>query len=340
MDGANYTATTERPVYLESNLARNLWVYGSPVLITIGTVGNLLSAVVMLRQNLRKCTTSLYLFVLAVMDTLVLYTGLLKDWIRQLFGVAIEDVSIAACRIYFFALYLTIQIEAWILVCVGVERMVAVFWPHKAKQIFTRTFAARQMAIIGVILALINSHFFWTFTFVSEPNCGPHPRYEHFIKYVFSWIDTCLTSLVPYLIMLVTSSAIVAKLTRANQVRKVKLNVKRDKKLTSMTAILFSITGIFLLTTAPVTVFLSVIKYSKRNVAQYILHLDCLSLLFYVNYSVNFLLYCVSGPRFRREFVRMCWIKANGSRNNSQNNYARRRLEAEVNTHECIDFQV
>ncbi len=84
MDTAEYyAATTADPEgeHLESSLGRNLWAYGSPVLIIIGTVGNLLSAVVMLRQNLRKCTTSLYLLVLAVVDTLVLYTGLLRHWI-------------------------------------------------------------------------------------------------------------------------------------------------------------------------------------------------------------------------------------------------------------------
>ena len=185
-DETNYTATTEGPdtVQLESSLAKNLWVYGSPVLITVGTMGNLLSGVVMLRPNLRKCTTSLYLLVLAVADSLVLYTGLLPRWIRDLFGTDLTSGSIAACRIHPFVLNLAIHVEAWIIVCVGIERVVAVVFPYKAKHIFTRRFAARQMAIIGVILAVVNSHFYWTLTIVNE-HCEEDPRYEQSCKTSF-----------------------------------------------------------------------------------------------------------------------------------------------------------
>ena len=303
-DVANYTLTTEG-VQRHSQLATNIWVYGSPVLIAIGTIGNILSAVVMLRQSLRKCTTSLYLFVLAVVDTLVLYTGLLETWIRNVFESAFKNASIATCRIYLFVFYLVVDIEAWILVCVGVERMVAIFLPHKAKQIFTRTFAARQMAIIGGILAIINSHVYWTCTLV-EGRCRPKIKYEDFIEDILPWIDFCLDSLIPFLIMLVANSAIAGKLIHTNHVRKVKLHVGNDKKLTSMTVILFLITFIFLLTTAPVGVFLSIIHHSQEDIERYPSLWASLNLLFYSNFAINFLFYCISGPRFRRELFRMC----------------------------------
>ncbi len=292
-DGANYTATMDMVEVtelenLETNTATNIWVYGSPVLIIIGTVGNLLSAVVMLRQNLRKCTTSLYLFVLAVVDTVVLYTGLLEEWIWTLFEMDIPNTSIAGCRIYLFGFYLTIQMEAWILVCVGIERMVAVFWPHKAKQMFTRAFAARQMAIIGVILAIVNSHFYWTSTLV-DGYCDYHPVYKHFIEDIFTWIDFCLASLIPFILLLVTNSTIAAKMIHGNHVRKVKLNVKNDKKLTSMTVILFSITVMFLLTTVPVVVLIFILDSTgnEEATAQYQVLWASMSLLFYTILSTS-----------------------------------------------------
>ncbi len=324
-DAVNYTAVTggRDRANFEAHLAINIWIYGSPVLIAIGTVGNLLSAMVMLRRNLRKCTTSLYLLVLAVVDTTVLYTGLLDDWTRMLFGVAIFHASTAACHVYFFVHYLAFDIEAWILVCVGVERMVAVFWPHKAKQVFIRAFAARQMTIIGVILAGINSHFHWTFQFV-DGYCGYHQRYERFIIHIFPWIDLCLASLIPFLLMLVANSAIATKLIHANRVRKSKLNVGNDKKLTSMTVILFLITGIFVLTTAPITVF----NIVEDDRIQYPLLWASLSFLFYTNFAINFLLYCVSGPRFRRELFQMCRRNASGTRIVAEID----EIEAEVNT--------
>ena len=335
-DEANYTATTEglHREQLESSFAaKNMWIYGSPVVITVGTMGNLLSVVVMLRQNLRKYTTSLYLLVLAVVDTVVLYAGLLRHWIRELFGTDIRDGSIAACRIHPFVLYLAIHVEACIIVCVGIERMVAVFFPHKAKRIFTRRFAACQMAIIGAILSGVNSHYYWTFTLING-RCHRDPRYEYFMRNVRPWIHFCLTSLMPFLVMLVTNSAIAAKLIHTNHVRNVKLNVRKDEKLTSMTVILLSISVIFLLTTGPMAV-LSIVFALIDDPVPYRLVWSSLNLLFYTNYSVNFSLYCVSAPRFRRELFEICRrnsVDARHARMPAQNVHDERDSEVEVNT--------
>ena len=305
-DGTNYAPASEGPdgVDFNSDLAGNIWIYGSPVIIVIGTVGNLLSAVVMLRPNLRKCATSLYLLVLAVVDTLVLYTGLLRHWIRELLRITMRNGSNAACRIHLFVLFLAIHVEAWIIVCVAIERMVAVFFPHKAKHIFTRRFAARQIAIIGAILAVFNSHFYWTQTLVNG-HCLHDSRHAGFIENIFPWINFCLTSLIPFLVMIVANSAITAKVLYANYVRKVKLNVGKDQKLTSMMVILLSISVIFLLTTAPMSV-LEIVLLPVDDLAPYRVVWSSLNLLFYTNYSVIFLLYCVSGTRFRREFFGIC----------------------------------
>ena len=45
--------------------------------------GNILSFVVMSRPSFHKSTTSMYLRVLAVVDTSVLYVGLLRQWIKS-----------------------------------------------------------------------------------------------------------------------------------------------------------------------------------------------------------------------------------------------------------------
>ncbi len=304
----------------DSIRSRNAWVYGSPVLIILGTLGNLLSAVVMLRPNLRNCTTSVYLVVLAAVDTMALYTGLLRYWIRQLSGTDVRNASVAACRIHIFVLYFVIQFEAWILVCVSLERMAAIFFAHKAKRIFSRRFAACQVAITGIIIAAINSHFFWTYSLVPENEDGTgsdicyvsHARYEHFAGVVWHWVDFCLASLVPFVAMLVINTAIAAKLLHANHVRQVKLNAGSDTKMTSMTAILLCISFMFLLTTAPIALFLSTQDrwYADAKTDEDYARLDLvwasLNLLFYTNNAINFLLYCVSGPRFRRELLGMC----------------------------------
>ncbi len=306
----NYTATTESPNDIPQNYihASNLWICVSPVLLVGGTAGNLLSGVVMLRPGLRELTTSVYLLVLALVDTLILYTGLLPKWILWLSEnrTDIRNNSNATCRALVFVVYTCTQLQAWILVCVAVERASAIFFPHKAKQIFTRKFAAAQMAIIEVVLAIINCHFWWKFKLVKR-RCTK--LYDSHGWEIFSWFDLALASLLPFLIILVSNTAIGIKLIRANRARRARLNHGTDAKLTSMTAILFSISLVFLLTTAPIAWFINVnLKFytgTTDSFSQMTLADAVVNLLFYTNFSHNFFLYCVSSPRFRREFVSM-----------------------------------
>ncbi len=182
--------------------------------------------------------------------------------------------------------------------------MAAIFVPYKAKQIFTRAFDARQMAIIGVLLAVANSHFYWTIGLENGHCDFRESGNGHLTEYIALWIHICLGNLIPFVAMLVANSAIIAKVTFANHLRKVQLNVDNDKKLSGMTITLFSMTFTFLLTTVPIYVVNYIIK-DKENTEQKQLVMAILNLLFYTNYSINFLLYCVSGTRFRREFFRI-----------------------------------
>ena len=243
----------------------------------------------------------------------------------------------AACRIHLFVIYLAVQVEAWIIVCVGIERVVAVFFLYKAKHIFTRRFAAYQMAIIGAILAVVNSPYYWTYT-LGNGHCFEDSRYEDFTTYIFLWIHSCLASLIPFLVMLVANSAIAAKVIHTKHDRKGKLNVGKNKKLTSMTVILLSVSVIFLLTTGPMSVLEILLPILDRDdrTPPYRLVWSSLNLLFYTNYSVNFLLYCVSAPRFRRELFEICRrtsVDTRHARMPAQKvHHDERELEVEVNT--------
>jgi len=63
---------------IESILA----VYIMPVIIAVGTVGNLTSLAVLLRRRMRHTSVYLYLTALAVADVSVLYVSAFKTWIR------------------------------------------------------------------------------------------------------------------------------------------------------------------------------------------------------------------------------------------------------------------
>ena len=89
----NMSATTVTPEdeLADSKTAVALWKYGSPILIITGTVCNILVLCVMLQKKQRGTVSGLYLSVLAIVDLMCLYTGLLRHWITHTFNVDIRQ---------------------------------------------------------------------------------------------------------------------------------------------------------------------------------------------------------------------------------------------------------
>ena len=124
--------------FWESKASNALMLYVSPILIILGTFGNTLSATVMLKQKSKGSMTAFYLIVLAVLDTLVLWTGLLRQWLIYLQGFDVRSVSSFSCKFHTFLVYWFFHIAVWVLVSVSLERFVGVYFPMKAKAIFTK----------------------------------------------------------------------------------------------------------------------------------------------------------------------------------------------------------
>ena len=302
-----------------------VWLYGSPILLAVGTIGNILSFDVMLRKKIRQSTTSFYLSVLAVADTAVLYTALLRWYIIKMNDYDIRLSSRFACKFHIFSVYAIQQFDSWVIVNVALERVCAVFLPHKIKGIFTKKFATVCLIIQALVIIGINSHFFYTRDLVVNTGrdgklhsaCLPQlPAHRSFMRNIWPWIDFCLLSLIPFTIIISSNVAIVCRLLWSRYTRRRNLHVSSSIKMTSMTAILITVSIMFLVTTAPFHIYLiqrwdlrqEANEYQKAtlNLVEAILSMIC-----YINYSINFLLYCVSGTRFREEVKAMCCCSIN-----------------------------
>ncbi|WAR07712.1 hypothetical protein MAR_017670 [Mya arenaria] len=58
-----------------------LWRTVPPIILVVGICGNILTILVLTRPASRKSSTAVYLIALAIADTVVLNTGLLRYWI-------------------------------------------------------------------------------------------------------------------------------------------------------------------------------------------------------------------------------------------------------------------
>ena len=310
-------AKLSQPDLDEYSIARNIIIWLSPILLLLGTTGNLLSIVVMRRKKLRHSTTALYLTVLALVDTSVLYSGLLSQWIFMLKGKDLNSYSDASCKLHMFSWYFFQQYQSWILVAIAVERLLAVLLPHSFHLIFTRRSSIIILIVSAFLLLCLNSHWFWTFGLSQHktPEFGIVHRCKMSIEYktfhkVWIWLHFFVMSAVPFVIMLISNSIIGVSLL---YMRYRKFTPGNTTHRTSvMTSVLPLLSVSFFLTTGPLAIY--TVLYTNLKLKFIIagrgrggleIAWAALTVLMYTNNVANFLLYCLSGATFRKEFIGM-----------------------------------
>ncbi|XP_071081116.1 probable G-protein coupled receptor 139 [Haliotis cracherodii] len=295
-----------------------LWKIISPILLLLGTIGNLLSIVVLTRKAMRKSNMSKYLTCLAVADLAVLYVGLLPEWIIYTFDVHISDVHPVVCKIHLWLLYSSLHTSAWTLVSVTIERTVFVWRPLGYRILCTKRVATISVGIVISMCLILNSHFL-IFLEHTETDPGVYvcdsvatAEYDDFLSKVFPWIDLCVWCIVPVVVHLVCNILIIYRLrtharTMARHDSTPGADGSRQSLVSSMTTMLLSLNLVYLLCTLPVSIFFVGERYWKISSpgaeaeAQRELIKACASILMYLNNSTNFITCLVKGKRFREE---------------------------------------
>ena len=347
---ATVDVTTDIAIDVTGLPAYMVWSIGSPIILTVGTVGNGLALLLLCKKSIRKTVTSLYLMTLACVDTVILYSGLLLLYVRVYVKFDVRLISAFACKFHMFFGYSILQYNHWLVVMVTVERLFAVFCPHKYRTIFTKQKAACGLCAQALIITLINSHLWFTYDLTSIPVnnrsskiCAPPTDAKwNFIYGVWPWIDFCISSLVPFFIILNGNIALVYGIVHARFIRRQihqqgssnqqqsssqnqpstpqqpsngAVSTHHGRKLTSMTACLLAVSIVFFLTTAPISIYLIGTKTFHQNADEddrkvYNLIWASLNMILYVNHATNFFLYIISGRRFRRELIKL-WCQKN-----------------------------
>ncbi|XP_041361710.1 probable G-protein coupled receptor 139 [Gigantopelta aegis] len=296
-----------------------IWRTIPPVLLCCGTVGSVLSLVVLTQKSMKRSPMTSYLTTLAVIDIMVLYTGLLRHWLKYFFDIEIRSLNIFFCKVHPWLVYLTLDMSAWLLVCMTLERVVSVWKPHRVKTICTSTASHISIVVVVVFLLGINSHFVYGKELIdvvkdnvtSKKCTQTDEHYRHFLYDIFPWIDLCIYCLIPFSIQIVGNCLIIGKIVlNARRMSAVMKNQNekenRKRQVSSMTVMLLTLNAVFLLCTSPVSVYIIYIGYWKlQNINYQSRSTDLMWVLsiclMYFNNSFNFLFYCLSGKRFRSE---------------------------------------
>ena len=139
-------------------------------------------------------------------------------------------------------------------------------------------------------------------------SCVDKPNFQYYQSVIFPWIDLFFSCLGPFLCILACNISIAVKVFRSKMAA---TDGRKDNRLSTMTAILISVSLFYIVCTAPIAVYLIGQNFWNNNnrelvfYAQMDLYFAVAVIMSYFNNSMNFFLYCISGPKFRLELVKM-----------------------------------
>ena len=315
--------------YYETDTSRYIQIYAGMPIIVFGTVGNVLSLFVLGRKKMRRIPTSIFLMVLAVVDTVCLYQIVFHAWYFGLTGVYLRNSSLMACRSMRFLLVAGQWSSAWIIVGVSFQRVVAVSVPLKSRVL--NTVKSSILGVVGILVVSmgVSSHFFWTFgrAWVEKDNstllieCAKIDK--HFVYTIWPWIDLVASSLVPFLLLIIFNSIIIYHVRRGKKLHNSHNIIQRpsssSSSSSSLTAMVLTLSISFLILTLPSHVYFCARPlwyFTKNRRAMEADHLvyTIVSLIKGLNFSSNILLYSFSGTLFRGQLHALfCGGKSRGA---------------------------
>nr|QVK45704.1 G protein-coupled receptor [Proales similis] len=310
-----------------ADLGKHLNLFISPVLLLLGGLGNLISIVVLMRKNATSSTV-LYFCVMAIFDTLVLFTGLLRIWLHQLVDYDIRLSSTLSCKLHVFLTYTFMQTSSFILVAITYNRFAIMFnrdWRCRERISQKQDNPSGVLWTTGLILSLtgiFNAHFLYFYDIEQESRSGrldctvnrlSEPSYYSFRVNYYSKLHLYLFIVVPSLILFVLNILIIRKIRTASQSSRASsasaASRKKKEKRTALSIMLISVCFWFMVLKTPASVYLT-FPAGETKKFYFAFTYTLFMLVNYTNHAVNIILYLSISSTFRNEFKEFfveCW---------------------------------
>ncbi|KAH3740001.1 cysteinyl leukotriene receptor 2-like [Dreissena polymorpha] len=297
-----------------------LWRVIPPILVFIGTIGNALTIIVLLRQK-KMTSTAMFLLALALSDTLILCNAPLRAWLYNTWDIEVLSLSSPGCKALSYLHYCSFHLSSLLIVVVTLERTACVLFPHKVRLGCSPHNAG--MIIISIVLSVFGINIIILVIFDVNENtgwtCRPFTKgYRDLSEYVYGWIDFTLRFGAPFPLLLIGNVIIVVQLARSRS-RRQRMNISGQARDTRPLSILMmALCVLFLLTMTPLFVLRFYFLYQREKLSAleandfvYIAFLyDVAVQVHYSNATFNFAIYVFSGSRFRAELRSLLCCKA------------------------------
>ena len=313
--------------------------YAIPIIVAVGTSGNVISFIVFLWTSLSNMSSSVYLAALAIADTgflLSLFLGWTSWTELDLFHRK------GWCPIIVYTTYVFSFLSVWYVVSFSVERYVAVCYPLR-RQVMCTTKRAKIVTVSLAVFALVFYSFAaWTSDIrdvpgLELPECLPHREHFHMVT-IFNNIDTVFTLIVPFITIVMINVRICCKMVYVYRKRRLlsQQYILQDRDRISkhddfipericdqqqirITKMLLIVSSTFLLLNLPSHAFRlygffgMFLGKSATVTPVQVRWQELCQFLYYINFAINFFLYSVCGRNFRMALTQCrCCLRIRG----------------------------
>ena len=302
---------------------QEFYAFTTPIIILLGIVGNLISLNVFMTKSIRKVSSSFYLIVLSISDLVVLLVYVFLEWLDRglpfLPGrVTVSVIAIPGiCRVFLYLSYASRFISAWLIVMFTGERYIGVCRPLQKRRICTHAFA-RRMVLGLVVLSLVLCIYKPALSGVDVTGkvmlCTTLKDHQ-FVSFILDTVYAMSTTIIPFLVITSFNCMIIKQLCIRSRLSRQMESPSGSKVLRlEITLIMLVISSCFVLVTLPYFVtwfsqFLSS-KYVRgfdnathkdRVNANHLRNVRYVTkTIYFLNFSMNFFLYSVTGTHFRQ----------------------------------------
>ena len=271
---------------------------------SIGILVNSLIIFIIIFSSLRTSVFMNLLMILAFYD--ILYLLVVIDIQPGLFGQLIINPSELHCSLNNYFRFVCGLVSSWVTVLISLERFIVIYFPFKVYIYCTKKKTCVTVIVLTILSCFCLVPSFYISTVLSSDQ-GPTCTiiWNGYLQMIFMLLFVFVYSIVPSIFIIILNISMMRKLKIQKAFRLSSLQHSKSLKNTSQDVIMVCICTIFLLTSIPAS-FVVFAYYSTGCSISFPRWLFYSSyLLDYINHTVNFFLYCLTGSVFRQALFKL-----------------------------------
>ncbi|CAF0789351.1 unnamed protein product [Adineta steineri] len=292
----------------------NLYKYGGPILMMLGTVSCVLSLIVFTKKNLRKNPCAIYLIAYNISNLLQIYTTMLLAILSTGYNIDPTLYNLGFCHFRYYTKFLFTILSPSYLILASIDRILITSPNALTRQ--RSTLCITYIAIIGVTLFWLLAHIHTLFlTYILEP--VPNLiictfQYGFYVSFISYYTILIQDILIP-LLMIILGVWTVRNLRKRRQVTAVTINTAivavhptrpKDSQLIQILIIDIGIYIVFNAMLPPALIYLQILQARSADFVEFqlgMLLLNVAQFSSYIPFCVGFYTNLLVSKTFRYE---------------------------------------